>query len=344
MYKLSFLLLSFFLWKISIGQKFETVYLNPKDSTSNLYIIVYPPQLPWKGYMFLIPGMFQKAQDVLTQTDLPNYAAQQGILTIIPTFKTGISSFGIDTVTQASLLELLKHITTKHKLNGQKFYIGGFSIGGTCALKYAELAFRNNFSIKPSAVFAVDAPLDFERMYNTIVRETRLANTGKDIAAENNYMLNRFKEEFSGTPSEALFNYHKLSPYSFSDTTQHAIKSLAKLPIRLYTEPDITWWFKDGVDYSGMNAFDLAAMTNELKSMGNTKVELITTCNKGYRKPDNKRHPHSWSIAEPKDLIKWLQIQKWRMPAGNKWFSAMLADEYILIFLFAISPYPVDRI
>jgi hypothetical protein len=260
--------------------------------------------------MFLIPGMFQKAQDVLTQTDLSKHAAQEGILTIIPTFKTGISSFGIDSTSQASLLELLAYITTKHKLTDQTFYIGGFSIGGTCALKYAELAFKNNFLIKPSAVFVVDAPLDFERMYNTIVRETRLANTGKDVTVENNYLLNRFKKEFNGTPGEALFNYHKLSPYSFNDTTQHAIKPLVKLPIRLYTEPDVSWWLKDGVDYSGMNAFDLAAMANELKGMGNAKVELITTYNKGYRKPGNKRHPHSWSIVDPKDLIKWLQIQK----------------------------------
>ena len=59
-----------------------------------------------------------------------------------------------------------------------------------------------------------------------------------------------------------------------------------------------------------MNAFDFAAMTNELKRMGNKKIELIITDNKGYRQPGNIRHPHSWSIAEPKDLVKWLLNQK----------------------------------
>ncbi len=97
-----------------------------------------------------------------------------------------------------------------------------------------------------------------------------------------------------------------MSPYSFNDTAQHAIKPLVNLPIRLYTEPDVLWWLNDGSDYSGMNASDLAAMTNELKRLGNTKITLITTKDKGYRKPDNKRHPHSWSIAEPTDLVKWL--------------------------------------
>ena len=305
-----FILLSFLsIAKISFGQKVETVYLDKKDSSSNLYVIIYPPKLPWKGYMFLIPGMFQKAQDVLKQTDLPKLAAQAGILTIIPTFKTGLSSFGIDSTTQASLIDMLKIIRSQHKLLDMNFYMGGFSIGGSCALKYAEQAIRNNPSKGPAAVFVIDAPLDFERMYRTMIRESRLTGAGKNLAAENDYMLNRFKEEFNGTPNESLSSYYKLSPYSFNDTSQYAIKPLIKLPIRLYTEPDVKWWLKEGVDYSGMNCFDLAALANELKSMGNTKVELITTANKGYRKPANEKHPHSWSIAEPADLLKWLLRQ-----------------------------------
>jgi hypothetical protein len=310
MNKFSFFLSFVFLWQFSIGQKVETVYLNTKDSTSNLYIVLYPPKLPYKGFAFLIPGMFQKANDVLVQTELPGYAAQQGILTIIPTFKTGISSFGFDTATQASFLELLEHVTTAYKLKGLNFYVGGFSIGGTCAIKYAELAFANNYPVKPSAVFAIDAPLDFERMYNGMLREIKFPNSSEDLVAESNYVLKRVMKEFGGSPSENLPEYHKKSPYSFNDTTQHSIKPLVSLPIRLYTEPDILWWINEGVDYSLMNSFDFAAMTNELKRMGNKKVELMITTNKGYRKPDNTRHPHSWSIVDPKDIVQWMLSQK----------------------------------
>ena len=309
MNKFAFFVPFLFLWQCSIGQKVETVYLNPMDSGSNLYIVIYPPKLPYKGYVFLIPGMFQKAEDVLVQTELPKYAAQQGMLTIIPTFKTGISSFGIDTATQASFLELLNHATTKYKLNGLKFYLGGFSIGGTCALKYAELSLSNNYAIKPSAVFAVDAPLDFERDYNNMLRETRLPNSSADALAESNYILKRSRKEFGGTPSDNLLNYRQMSPYSFNDTTQHAIKPLVNLPIRLYTEPDVLWWISEGVDYSLMNAFDFAAMTNELKRMGSKKIELIITTGKGYRKPGNTRHPHSWSIVDPKEAVQWMLNQ-----------------------------------
>jgi hypothetical protein len=310
MKKFSFFLLAVFICTFSYSQKTETVFLDAKDSTSNLYVIVYPPKLPFKGYLFLIPGMFQKPQDVLKQTDLPIIAAQQGLLTIIPTFKTGISSFGIDTASQASFLDILNHVRSEHKLNDQRFYVGGFSIGGTTAIKYAELALSGNYPVKPFAVFAIDAPLDFERMYNSSLRSIRFEGTGKDLLAQNKYMLKRYEQEFGGAPSDFLKFYYKGSPYSFSDTTKQAIQPLVNLAIRLYTEPDIQWWLNVGADYSGMNAFDFAAMTNDLRRMGNTKITLITTTDKGYRKPENKRHPHSWSIAEPNDLVKWMLTQK----------------------------------
>ncbi len=309
MQKITAFLLATFISTFLLAQKTETVYLNPEDSTSNLYIIVYPPKLPYKGYIFLIPGMFQKAKDVLVQTDLPKYAAQKGILTIIPTFKTGISSFGIETATLSSFVEILTHVNNIYKLGEKRFYLGGFSIGGTCALKYAELALSKNYKVKPTAIFAIDSPLDFERAYRAMNREIRLPNSSEDALAESNYILKRYKTIFGGIPDDNLQNFYQLSPYSYNDTTQQAIKPLVNLPIRFYTEPDIHWWLKEGVDYSLMNAFDFAAITNELRRLGNTKVSLITTNNKGYRKPGNTPHPHSWSIAEPKELVNWLLTQ-----------------------------------
>jgi hypothetical protein len=37
----------------------------------------------------------------------------------------------------------------------------------------------------------------------------------------------------------------------------------------------------------------------------NKKIELIKTENKGYRN-DGNRHPHSWSIVEVDDLLRWI--------------------------------------
>ena len=103
MKRLLLFIVTVFVSATSFGQTFETVYLNPKDSTTNMFIAVKPGSIPIKAFMFCIPGMFQTPQYVLQQTELPIYAAKQGILTIIPTFKNGISSFGFDSLTQQSL-------------------------------------------------------------------------------------------------------------------------------------------------------------------------------------------------------------------------------------------------
>lgn len=311
MNKLVILLLTFLLFGINCnGQKvynpkMEKVFLDTKDTTKNCYTILYPQKLPCTGYLFLIPGFGETAEDVLQQTDLPNKLALSGILTIIPTFQDGVLSFGIDSLSQQTFNRILAAVTSKHPLKDKKLYVGGFSIGGSCAIKYAE-----NATIKPIAVFAIDPPLDLERYYNSAKRDIRLSKDNK-ANEEYVYMVDRIEKETGGNPTTHLAEYYKISPYSFSDTTQSAIKKLANIPLRIYTEPDINWWLKEfGADFTNINATLCSAMINELNKLGNKNAVLLTTENKGYRKPDNKRHPHSWSIVDNDELIQWLLKQK----------------------------------
>ncbi|MFZ4057486.1 MAG: hypothetical protein ACOYKE_05080 [Ferruginibacter sp.] len=284
--------------------KIEKVFLDKIDTTKNCYTIIYPAKLPWTGYLFLIPGFGETAELVLQQTDLPKKFAQNGILTIIPTFQDGVLSFGVDSLSQQSFDNILKDVTSKHKLIDQRFFVGGFSIGGSCAIKYAE-----NAHIKPTAIFAIDPPLDFENFYNSAKRGIRLSKEN-EANQEHVYMIDRLEKETGGSPITNLAEYYNISPYSFSDTTQRAIKKLVKMPLRIYTEPDINWWIKErGADLTSMNATACSAMINELNRLGNKNATLITTQNKGYRKPDNRRHPHSWSIVDNNELIKWLLKQ-----------------------------------
>ena len=283
----------------------KKVYLDNKDTTKNFYTIIYPPKLPWTGYIFLVAGFGETAEKVLQQTDLPKKLALNGILTIIPTFQDGVLSFGVDSLSQQSFGRILRDVTTRHKLIDQPFYLGGYSIGGSCILKYAEES-----DIKPNAVFAIDPPIDFEQMYNSSKRNLRLS-VNTEPNGESVFLLKKIKEIMNGTPENAIANYQKISPYSFSDTSQTAIKKLLKVPLRIYTEPDIHWWMKErGMDYTSMNSTLHSAMINELNRLGNRNAKLIITLNKGYRKPDNNRHPHSWSIIDNDELIKWLQKQK----------------------------------
>jgi len=311
MNRLVLLLLAFSLFGIPcIGQKasepkIEKVFLDEKDTTKNCYTILYPPKLPYTGYLFLMPGFGETEEAVLEQTDLPKQLALQGILTIIPTFQDGVLSFGIDRLSQQTFDKIIKDVRSKHQLIDPKFYVGGFSIGGSCAIKYAE-----NAAIKPTAVFAIDPPLDLERFYNSAKRDIRLSKDG-EANPENVYMIERLEKETGGNPSTHLVEYYKISPYSFSDTTQTEIKKLSNIPLRIYTEPDINWWLQErGADFTSINASTCSAMINELNRLGNQNAVLLTTQNKGYRKPDNRRHPHSWSIVDNDELIQWLLQQK----------------------------------
>ena len=285
--------------------KIEKVFLDKSDTSKNHYTVFYPSEIPWSGFCVLIPGFGETAENVLQQTELPNKLALNGIMTIIPTFQDGVFSLGVDSLSQQTFDRILEDVSSKYDITKQKFYVGGFSIGGSCAIKYTE-----NSTITPSAIFAIDPPLDFERFYYSAKRASRLSNAN-EANQENTYMINRLEKETGGSPSTHLTDYYKLSPYSFSDTTQSAIKKLINIPIRIYTEPDVNWWLKERhADLTDMNASECSAMINELRIFGNENATLIITEKRGYRKPDNIRHPHSWSIVDNEDLIEWLLKQK----------------------------------
>ncbi len=41
---------------VSVGQKLETTYLNPNDSTANTYVAIIPENTPIKAFLFLLNG------------------------------------------------------------------------------------------------------------------------------------------------------------------------------------------------------------------------------------------------------------------------------------------------
>lgn len=298
--KLCFLF-SFVLFGL-FGQRMEKVYLNQADSTRNSYVIIYPKKNLYSGYIFIVPGFGQSAEMTLEQTDLPIKTAESGLLTIIPILQDGVLSFGVDDASQKSLYKMIQDVKEKHMVSGLPFFIGGFSIGGSCAIKYAQTSI-----VKPTAVFAIDPPLDFERFYNSSKRDLRLS-VDKEPSQENLYMVERIEKEFQGTPETAHANFLEISPYSFSDFNQTAVKKFGNIPLRLYIEPDVNWWLKErNLDFTSINGPECSAMINELNRLGNRNAELIVTENKGYRKPNNIRHPHSWSIVDTDEFLLWLE-------------------------------------
>jgi dienelactone hydrolase len=300
MIKLNLTLLMLFFLTNLFAQKTEVVYLDEEDKTGNFYTLLHPTDLP-KGYVVILPGFGQSAEMALDQTDLPRITAQNGLLTIIPTLQDGVMSFGVDSLSQVSLHRMIEDVRSKHHLADLPYFIGGFSIGGSAAIKYAQ-----DSTIKPQAVFGIDPPLDFERFYNSSQRDIRLS-VDREPSQENVYMVERIEKEFGGTPATVLSNFHQISPYSFTDHSQRAVRKMVDLPLRIYSEPDIDWWLRErDLDLTGVNITECSAMINELRRLGNDKAELIVTANKGFRKPYDIRHPHSWSIVDNEELVAWL--------------------------------------
>lgn len=307
MHRIVIVLTLFFLPGIIWGQKITREYLTKGDSAANWYIAVAPDDNNIQAFMFLLEGFGGTPDGLLTQTDLPIIAAKKGILCILPVLSTGRLYFGSDNTSQTSLKNMIELVARKYKLENKSFYIGGFSIGGTCAVKYAELAINNKYAVQPKAVFGVDPPLDWEQFYNAAKRVVRISKD-RPVNNEVTYMIGRIEKEMQGTPETALHNYYNNSPYSYSDTTQKAVKTLVNTPIQLITEPDVDWWMANrGYDFTYMNVTSLAAMINELQRLGNKNALLTTTINKGFRKPDMIRHPHSWSIVDNEALLQWLK-------------------------------------
>lgn len=277
------------------------VQLCEKDTTKNYYMTITPKNHTIEACMILFPGFGETAEDVLKQTSLPRMAAQKGITTIIPVLQDGILTFGFDPISQTKLDDIIKDAYQRYNLYDKKLFIGGFSMGGTTAVKYAERTDN-----KPNALFAIDSPLDIERFFLSNHRDIRVFNKDKDDEIYK-YLENRIIEIMGGTPEMVSSNYRNISPFTLSDTTQASIRTLVDIPVRVYIEPNMQWWLKErNTDCFGQNIIDCSAFINQLTKLGNTDAELIISEHKGYRKPDNIYHPHSWTIVDNKDLLNWL--------------------------------------
>ncbi|UXX79605.1 alpha/beta hydrolase [Reichenbachiella carrageenanivorans] len=291
----------------TLAQTKERYYLDATDHTANYYEVFYESNTTIEQVLVLIPGFGETPERVILQTDLPLLTVKNGILTIIPVLADGVLSLGVDEQSQKSLQRIIEHATLKYNIKSTPLSIGGFSIGGSAAIKYAEQATQQATTPQPIKVFAIDPPLDFERFYQSAKRRIRLSKDG-EANKEDLYITQRIEVAFGGPPETALTNYHRISPYSYSDTSQSNIKPLIHTALRIYTEPDVHWWISErGNDYSGMNALDASCIINELNRLGNSQATLITTQNKGFRKPDNRKHPHAWSIVDNEALITWLK-------------------------------------
>jgi pimeloyl-ACP methyl ester carboxylesterase len=290
-----------------IGQKIEYSLTTPNDTTRNYYITVFPKGT-LKGSIILLPGFGELPKQTLRDWNFHKHASDAGYLTIIPALGDW-SFFYIDDFSHDRLSGFIEEVFEKYSLSEESFFIGGFSFGGTMALQYAEKAYSQQSNLKrPVAVFAIDPPLDIERLYNCMTTTNRPKKNPVSVQ-EDDYITDRIRKEFKTDPKTSPEFFWTVSPYAQSDLNHTSINTLINVPIRIYNEPDIHWYIENrNIDFSCINSIDSSAMINWLRYLGNDRAELIWTSGKGYRiSRNNMRHPHSWTIADARELIKWMK-------------------------------------
>jgi pimeloyl-ACP methyl ester carboxylesterase len=289
----------------TFAQKIEYTLSIAGDTTQNYHITVFPKEAP-RGAIVMLPGFGELPRQTLIESDLYKHAANAGLITIIPALGDRLF-FYIDDKSHQRLNKFIEEIFKKYQLDEKSFYIGGHSFGGTMAMQYAERAWSEQSKLKrPAAVFALDPPLDLERLYNCMMTTNR-PNKNPISIQEDSYVSNRIQQEFKANPKDNPQFFWKVSPFAQSDPDHASIKPLKNVPVRVYNDPDINWYIENrSVDYYCINALDSAAMINWLRAMGNKEAELITATGKGHRVRQNIRHPHSWSIADGRELVAWM--------------------------------------
>ena len=301
-----------FCWpSIVFGQQTRVLRPDPQDSLAGSYRIYEPRGKP-VGLLVLIPGGAATHDEFTpeggTPSLLPQKLADHQVVTIVPA--GGGYSHWLEDGWLRHLDAIVAQTLTTHRIPSDRVVVGGFSSGGTAAVRYAEFcaARRSPFGVRIRGLFAVDAPLDFGRFWRG---ETLAIGRGAHpgFVAEAKAVLDDMRRVLGGSPDEEPASYLQQSPFSAFAEGGGQAQLLAGVPVRLYTEPDVHWWMENrGVDYYSMNAVDAAALILQLRSLGNRHAQLITTRERGVR-PSGQRHPHSWSIVDETELQGWILRQ-----------------------------------
>ena len=276
------------------------------DGMANeLFYYSLVPKDSIEGMLVLFPPTGQNVETVLNHNiQLAKLAYDHRILLIVPSINFNLC---LDENAMTFLNTTFKEVLERYEVPKDKVVMGGFSLGGMNAIRYTELAYEDSTQtlIKPVGVYGVDPPLDLTRLYYSFERAIRI-NFAKPAVQEAEVYIGKYNREFGGSPEENPEIYIQHSMYSKSEENGGNAKYLVDVPVRIYSDPDIDWHLKyRQVDYYDINALDQTAMINQLQILGNEKAEYINALGKGYRL-DGRRHPHSWSIAEPVDCINWI--------------------------------------
>ena len=142
-----------------LGQETRVVNPNPQDSPAASYRIYKPIGKP-EGLLVLIPGGAATYDEFTakgsTPSILPRKLANHRIVTIVP--GGGPYSHWLEDGWLKQMDFILAETLTTYGIPDDRVVVGGFSAGGTAAVRYAEYCAerRSRAGVQIQGVFAVD--------------------------------------------------------------------------------------------------------------------------------------------------------------------------------------------
>jgi hypothetical protein len=304
-----FLLISCFVFftVCSHTQTIEKVVFNPSNPLMGYYLQVQPLSGQIDQVLLLLPGFSQRPESIFTESQLPYVASANNILTLA--VAGGPTLFANDFPIQ-NLHQMLAKVQEEYPEIAQKTWvIGGFSAGGSIALRYVEFCNEKegNCPIDFKAVFAVDSPVDVIDFWKYMEREIE-RNASEIGVNEAKFVTNIFLQQ-EGKPSENAERYAYLTAIDVSKKQSNEVY-LKDVAVRTYHDIDIAWVIEErqrsAFDTNFLNASELI---KRLRALGNERAEFIQSDQKGYRS-NGMRHPHSWSIVDEVECIQWIKTIK----------------------------------
>lgn len=281
----------------------QKIVVNPDDPSSGYYLAIKPSTGNITAVLVLLDGFNGNPESVLQETKLPVTAAANGYLTIVAAMGPKIYA---DSTVVSKLNLLMNDVKQRFEVTADQFLIGGFSAGGTIALRYAELATEipGKTVIHPKAVFAVDSPVDIISIYHFF--EEQIKKNYSDPAVQEAKFVSQLMREEHGVPDSNLSTYLQLTPFYVRMEGEGNEKFLKDTPVRLYHDVDINWRLKERLQsgYDG-NFLNASEMILRLMVMKNQRAEFVRG-RTGYRS-NGMRHPHSWNIVDEVEFIGWMK-------------------------------------
>jgi Lipase (class 3) len=255
-----------------------------------------------KKVLVLFGGFPENAAEIKREFKIHELAKQNNLAVLYMNYN---QKLWLEQTEKQKLAEQLQSIFKENKLPTNDIYLGGFSSGGNVALLMASyLTANKNYKFATNGVFIIDSPIDLVALYKSSEKnvERRFSETS---VTESTWIIETLGKQF-GKPEDDISKYQKYAVYTSKTENIDNLKDLKNIKIRLYTEPDTLWWQENRkVDYEQMNAFYIKKLYESLKKSEFKRVQYIPTENKGFR-ANGDRHPHSWSIVDKNELMKWI--------------------------------------